>query len=278
MATDIYTKSEADTEIALKISSSALDTDVTLAANSDAKIATQKATKAYVAAQIAAGGSIHLWNADKPQTVPHALDYTGEATLPGGYTFLNNAGAAAYDVDTTRARKIYLAATAASNAPHGLVAALAAGAASYQVHFENVLLNAGFPTGGGIVLADGNTDNAGKQLLIYVVALSNYFQIYGQTFTNWSANAATPMSNIIVQAEQECCLCIRRSGTTWTVELSRDGQNPQTITTITEATMAFTPVYVGPAILCNSFTVVRALAIHSMFYAANSTQKFGGYT
>ena len=76
-------KKYADDRVATKIPTSYLDTDGTLAANSDSKIATQKATKTYVGTQVATaitiikcGKTTHDASVTGDQTIAHGLGKT----------------------------------------------------------------------------------------------------------------------------------------------------------------------------------------------------------
>lgn len=70
-----------DSRIINAIQNSAFDTDITLSGNSDSKIATQKATKAYVDNQIASGTAPDATNASKG-IVQLAGDLDGTAAAP----------------------------------------------------------------------------------------------------------------------------------------------------------------------------------------------------
>lgn len=71
-----------------KIETSTLDTDTTLAANSDSKIATQKATKAYVDASVnPTGRSWNEYAADAGATDAYAISLTGVTVYTIGQTF-----------------------------------------------------------------------------------------------------------------------------------------------------------------------------------------------
>lgn len=84
-----------------KIETSVLDTDNTLAANSDAKIATQKATKGYVDAQLAVKASTTVAGIVEAATQAEvdagtttgatgALLFVGPATLPTGFAAVDS--------------------------------------------------------------------------------------------------------------------------------------------------------------------------------------------
>jgi hypothetical protein len=78
-----------------KIETSYLDTDTTLAANSDTKIATQKAVKAYAdAVSSPTGKSWNNYVADAGATDTYAITLTGYAAYTTGDTFKFKAGTA----------------------------------------------------------------------------------------------------------------------------------------------------------------------------------------
>lgn len=71
-----------------KIETSVLDTDTTLAANSDAKVATQKAVKAYVLANVnPTGASWNEYAADAGSTDAYVISLTGVSAYATGQTF-----------------------------------------------------------------------------------------------------------------------------------------------------------------------------------------------
>lgn len=92
-----------------KIETSYLDTDTTLAANSDSKIATQKATKAYVLANVnPTGASWNEYAADAGSTDAYVITLTGVAAYATGQTFkfkanTANTGAATLKVNSLTA-------------------------------------------------------------------------------------------------------------------------------------------------------------------------------
>lgn len=112
-----------------KIETSALDTDTTLAANSDAKVATQKATKAYVDSRTAGrvyalgAATYDIASASGTQNIAHGLGVAPSLVRINAYysnLALNNASeltATAYTVynGTTQASG-YIAQNAASSA------------------------------------------------------------------------------------------------------------------------------------------------------------------
>lgn len=78
-----------------KIETSTLDTDTTLAANSDAKIATQKATKAYVDASVnPTGRSWNEYAVDSVGSDSYAITVSGISAYVAGQTFKFKAGTA----------------------------------------------------------------------------------------------------------------------------------------------------------------------------------------
>lgn len=78
-----------------KIETSTLDTDTTLAANSDSKIATQKATKAYVDASVnPTGRSWNEYAADSVGSDSYAITVSGISAYVAGQTYKFKAGTA----------------------------------------------------------------------------------------------------------------------------------------------------------------------------------------
>lgn len=78
-----------------KIETSTLDTDTTLAANSDSKIATQKATKAYVDASVnPTGRSWNEYAVDSVGSDSYAITVSGISAYVAGQTFKFKAGTA----------------------------------------------------------------------------------------------------------------------------------------------------------------------------------------
>lgn len=78
-----------------KIETSTLDTDTTLAANSDAKIATQKATKAYVDASVnPTGRSWNEYAVDSVGSDSYAITVSGISAYVAGQTYKFKAGTA----------------------------------------------------------------------------------------------------------------------------------------------------------------------------------------
>lgn len=78
-----------------KIETSVLDTDTTLAANSDSKVATQKATKAYVDANVnPTGRSWNEYAADSVGTDAYAITLSSVTAYATGMTFKFKAGTA----------------------------------------------------------------------------------------------------------------------------------------------------------------------------------------
>lgn len=78
-----------------KIETSTLDTDTTLAANSDSKIATQKATKAYVDASVnPTGRSWNEYAVDSVGSDSYAITVSGISAYVAGQTYKFKAGTA----------------------------------------------------------------------------------------------------------------------------------------------------------------------------------------
>lgn len=117
-ATDVISTSRTDinsnfTELYdNKIETSYLDTDTTLAANSDSKIATQKAVKTYVDASVnPTGRSWNEYAADAGSTDSYAITVSGVSTYVTGQTFkfkanTANTGACTLNVSALGAKTI----------------------------------------------------------------------------------------------------------------------------------------------------------------------------
>lgn len=95
-----------------KIETSTLDTDTSLAANSDSKIATQKAVKTYVDASVnPTGRSWNEYAADAGSTDAYAITVSGVSAYVTGQTFkfkanTANTGAATLNVNSLGAKTI----------------------------------------------------------------------------------------------------------------------------------------------------------------------------
>lgn len=207
-----------------KMETSVLDTDTTLAANSDSKVATQKATKAYVDSlgglQIVPTGSVVAYGASTAPTGWLLCDGTAVsrstyATLFGivGTTFGSGNGSTTFNVPDLRSRFILGAGTASTKI------------ATFASRSSNVI------TVTGLTNAANNEFQTGQAVVYHttgsvITGLTNDVTYYVVRTGNLTFSLATTLANA-------------QNGTV--ITLSGDGTGTQTFTlTFTARTLADT--------------------------------------
>lgn len=224
------------------------------------------------------GAGYTFYDPDKSQASPTSLDDDFTGAGMGSYTGVNTGSVISFDVNTTKPRALWVdwPAASGSNTIRAWLATLPAGDCTVQMRIRGGYNSTGAVAYLGICLSDGTTAGAGKQWIpSLTVAGSNEWRVYGQSWTNFSAFAADRIGNYL-WFSADIILRLSRSGTTWTVSWSADGRTwAYAQSTVTEATLGFTPVNVGPYVLNSSAQRLQG-SFGPMRYAASAAATFGG--
>jgi hypothetical protein len=232
-----------------KFNTSDIDTDGALTANSDSKVASQKAVRIYVAANAGGSGSSSstVFNIDaKPSSGLNAKsDWFEGNSLDAKWALFNNS----YSTKTVADNRLTMQMPSYSGDHiNGIVQALPAGDCTIitKVWNYNVLANFSFQ---GLGLIQNLVEASSGIVRYALVSTAVQHELGFDKFSNldtYAANYAGP-PGVTTNVFNYDAIYLRfsRSGTTWTASYSNNGKRWNNGGSVTEATIGWTPGYFG---------------------------------